>query len=245
MRKYVIASIVTTSVSVASPALATPVTTIANSGFEIPGTDASGVAEYTPGQTIGSPGWTVLGNPGTNVIVLSSTYTEPGVNFSPHGGNYALDITGTFNQGASVGVAQTLSTTAGTNYARSFWVGNVTGDGTGNSGVYTGSSSIALQINGATVGTYTNSNVTVGDVNWEQFTYDFAATGTSTGLAFLNATSGDNYAGLDDVSITTLASAVPEPSTWVMMILGFCGLGRLAYRRQNSLSLPSSSLRAS
>lgn len=28
-------------------------------------------------------------------------------------------------------------------------------------------------------------------------------------------------------------SAVPEPSTWAMMILGFCGLGFLTYRRRN------------
>jgi hypothetical protein len=30
-----------------------------------------------------------------------------------------------------------------------------------------------------------------------------------------------------------LASAVPEPSTWAMMILGFCGVGFMAYRRKN------------
>jgi hypothetical protein len=33
-------------------------------------------------------------------------------------------------------------------------------------------------------------------------------------------------------------SAVPEPSTWAMMILGFCGLGFMAYRRnQNGSAL--------
>ena len=29
---------------------------------------------------------------------------------------------------------------------------------------------------------------------------------------------------------TLMTSAVPEPSTWAMMILGFCGLGFIAYR---------------
>ncbi len=34
--------------------------------------------------------------------------------------------------------------------------------------------------------------------------------------------------------------AVPEPSTWAMMILGFCGLGFLAYRkRSQASSLPA------
>jgi hypothetical protein len=32
--------------------------------------------------------------------------------------------------------------------------------------------------------------------------------------------------------------AVPEPSSWAMMILGFCGLGFMAYRRkQNGVAL--------
>lgn len=31
----------------------------------------------------------------------------------------------------------------------------------------------------------------------------------------------------------TVTSAVPEPSTWAMMILGFCGLGFIAYRRKD------------
>jgi hypothetical protein len=47
-----------------------------------------------------------------------------------------------------------------------------------------------------------------------------------------------NPANLDtivpiDVSVT-LASAVPEPSTWAMMILGFCGVGFMAYRRKQN-----------
>jgi hypothetical protein len=33
--------------------------------------------------------------------------------------------------------------------------------------------------------------------------------------------------------IFTVTAAVPEPSTWAMMILGFLGLGFVAYRRKN------------
>jgi hypothetical protein len=29
--------------------------------------------------------------------------------------------------------------------------------------------------------------------------------------------------------------SVPEPSTWAMMILGFFGVGFMAYRRQNKM----------
>ncbi|MBN8988838.1 MAG: PEP-CTERM sorting domain-containing protein [Rhizobiales bacterium] len=31
----------------------------------------------------------------------------------------------------------------------------------------------------------------------------------------------------------TVAGAIPEPSTWAMMILGFAGVGFMAYRRRN------------
>jgi hypothetical protein len=37
---------------------------------------------------------------------------------------------------------------------------------------------------------------------------------------------------LDNVTV----SAVPEPSTWAMMILGFAGVGFMAYRRKNNVA---------
>jgi hypothetical protein len=38
-------------------------------------------------------------------------------------------------------------------------------------------------------------------------------------------------------SVTGVVAAVPEPSTWAMMILGFAGLGFMAYRRKEKLVL--------
>jgi hypothetical protein len=37
-----------------------------------------------------------------------------------------------------------------------------------------------------------------------------------------------------DSIVVEIAAAVPEPSTWAMMILGFCGLGLMAYRRKQN-----------
>jgi hypothetical protein len=34
-----------------------------------------------------------------------------------------------------------------------------------------------------------------------------------------------------------VAPAVPEPSTWAMMLLGFAGMGFVAYRRRNKMTL--------
>ena len=51
-------------------------------------------------------------------------------------------------------------------------------------------------------------------------------------LTFRDLAGGNNNVGnlLDNVSVT----AVPEPSTWAMMILGFLGVGFVAYRRKQS-----------
>ena len=40
-----------------------------------------------------------------------------------------------------------------------------------------------------------------------------------------------------DLGTFALASAVPEPSTWAMMIIGFCGVGFMAYRRKQAAPL--------
>ena len=40
---------------------------------------------------------------------------------------------------------------------------------------------------------------------------------------------------IDDLSATI--AAVPEPSTWAMMILGFAGVGYLTYRRRKTAAL--------
>lgn len=43
----------------------------------------------------------------------------------------------------------------------------------------------------------------------------------------------DSNFGDNTEFVTATISAVPEPSTWAMMILGFAGVGYLAYRRRN------------
>jgi PEP-CTERM motif len=47
---------------------------------------------------------------------------------------------------------------------------------------------------------------------------------------------GNNYALVADDLPFTLTQAVPEPSTWAMMIFGFAALGFLAYRRRNNFA---------
>lgn len=67
-------------------------------------------------------------------------------------------------------------------------------------------------------------------------TYTFLFTTTGEGqLTFRDLPGGNNNVGniLDNVTVT----AVPEPSTWAMMILGFLGVGFMAYRRKSGPAL--------
>jgi hypothetical protein len=52
-----------------------------------------------------------------------------------------------------------------------------------------------------------------------------------------NLAAGTNNTAFYDNLSLTINSAVPEPSTWAMMILGFCGIGFMAYRRKNGAAL--------
>ena len=57
-------------------------------------------------------------------------------------------------------------------------------------------------------------------------------TGTSAYVSGYILQGGDGF-----LATTASISAVPEPSTWAMMLLGFCGLGFLAYRHKNQMAL--------
>jgi hypothetical protein len=85
-------------------------------------------------------------------------------------------------------------------------------------------------------------------------TYLLASTAsreTPAELAFRPTTSGVQISGLIDPTFSTSAfgdqficspgvfdatAAVPEPSTWAMMIFGFAGIGFMAYGRKNVAS---------
>jgi len=55
--------------------------------------------------------------------------------------------------------------------------------------------------------------------------------GTYVAFEDLNFNTGSDYNYHDDTFVfTNTVSSVPEPSTWVMMLLGFAGLGLAGYR---------------
>jgi PEP-CTERM motif len=70
-----------------------------------------------------------------------------------------------------------------------------------------------------------------------QANQDFSAFGitgfpTDETIKSITISDSDGFKSLKQFAFDEV-SAVPEPSTWAMMILGFCGLGFMAYRRTN------------
>jgi len=209
---------------------------IVDGGFEnpivtTPGEYQSGYVSYNPGQTFGGSSgdaWTVVGA-GNDVTVTSNTeYTNGPTYYNGHSGLQWLDLTGAYDNGAAVGVSQTVATTAGTKYTLSFYVGTFV-DGV--------DSAVDVKIDGADAGTFTNPTPGVTDgqgISYEQFSTSFTGTGSDT-VSFIYA-GGRSVDGLDDVSLTP---SVPEPATWAMMLLGvgMIGAGLRMARRKNDMAL--------
>lgn len=209
---------------------------IVNGGFETAGTPNGPLVNPNFDQYTGAggniAGWTVTGS---DVLVIDSGYTEGSLSFNPHSGSNALDITGAGNTSPANGVFQNIATVINQGYNLTFYVGRLFTNPTDSR--YSTESSVGLSIDGGAVVEYTNSNTfgPVNGVNWKQFVVTFVATGTSTNIAFTNTTpplpGGNNYAGLDDVSV----EATPEPATLAIWggisALGFAA----AYRRKRAL----------
>jgi hypothetical protein len=186
-------------------------------GFESPNI---GAVWY---QTFTSPfdGW----NP-TNVDIVSSL-GAPG-NAPAYQGLQYLDLVGTGLNGAQLStgmISQTFMTVPGRTYTLSFAYANNPWS--------TSTASESVSVDGLSASVTHNTSTTT-DLNWLTYANTFAATSSSATLTFTE-TVGANNGGvlLDAVSV----AAVPEPSTWAMMLLGFGGIGFLGYRARGASAL--------
>lgn len=193
--------------------------TIVNGSFEDPvisypfyenfGTGCLG--QCAPGAL---PGWTVTTN---NVDVVSALTGWPAPAYD---GTQYLDLVGT---GSTGGISQTFATIAGTKYNLSFAYGNnpeSTNFASAIVNVTPGSSATLPALFSANFSTTSN-------IGWEIFTASFVADSLSTTLSF-NEFFGEHNGGvlLDAINVT----ATPLPSTWLLLLTGFVGLGFFADR---------------
>ncbi len=179
------------------------------------------VSAVSPAQIAG---WTVL----TNYIDWSHDAWQ-----SSDGDGYSIDLIGGFGTSS---IGQTITTVAGQTYRLTF-------DLSGNPDNYRDAARIVtIKADGVKIGATQydlGPTNTRGDMLWSSRGLTFTATGALTEIVFTGTSDdpGNGYWGpaLDNVSMT----AVPEPATWAMMIIGFGAAGSMVRtaRRRNALSL--------
>jgi choice-of-anchor C domain-containing protein len=143
----------------------------------------------------------------------------------------SLDLNGFEGLGS---IKQNFTVTNGATYLVSFWLA-------GNPDGPPPIKSIGVDVNGGfQTFTFDSNGSSLNNMGWKEYSFTFTAIGTTETLKFVSLDCGTggkspcSYgAALDNVSV----SAVPELSTWAMMLIGFAGIGTLAYRRARKASL--------
>jgi hypothetical protein len=154
----------------------------------------------------------------------SAYLSEPGFNLVNsnvvNSGLFALQIAN-FEFQSLPTLSQTFTDVAGATYTASFFATDQVADAGSFLTVTAGAGSLTL----------------TGDIGTSYKQYSFQFTGTGLDTFSISAVNNPNFYYVDDVSVTEVARAVPEPSTWAMMVLGFLGLGFMAYRNKGTLRL--------
>jgi Protein of unknown function (DUF642) len=160
-------------------------------------------------------GWTVVGSSPIAWIGPDNPFGLTASN-----GKYFLDLTGYSDSPPDFGgVSQTIPTTPGATYALSFDLGSST---TYNPSGTAGITSTATATVGNTSQTF-NFTTSLGN-EWTTETMFFTATSNlSSTLITIQGSTGRQYIGLDNVSVSETGAIAPEPASCVVWLL--LGLG--------------------
>ena len=175
-------------------------------------TDALGTSyvSYSSGQSFGP--WNVT----SGTVDVIGNYWQP-----PVAGQGSVDLSG----GGNGTISQSLNgLVIGTPYALTFALsGNPDGSPT--------VKNVQVSVDGQSKTlTFDDTGISKTLMNYSMETISFTYTGASSLLSFASIDDPSTPYGavIGDVAI----AAVPEPSSWALMIMGFAGVGLMAYRRR-------------
>jgi len=139
-----------------------------------------------------------------------------GLTSNAHSGSYAAALGAVQTDGT---LGQTLGTVNGQSYSLTFWLANNSGDPT---------TSFEVAIGGVVLDSLSNSPV----FDFQQYTYNFIASGANTQLLF-TARNDDGFWLLDDISVTESkdTNPAPEPMTLALLGTGLAGFGAMRRKR--------------
>jgi hypothetical protein len=198
-------------------------------GTNTPATDWTSTGQFVlyctaaAGTTCDTIGGAALAGPANG--------NDNGLTSSPQGGSYmGFDSDPAFHGDFTQTIA---GLTVGASYTLSFYLA---GGQEVNAGGPT-TTSMTATLGDETFTTPVIDTPTNGFTPWQLFSTTFTYTGGGNILDFV-ATGGPGgappYALLDGVSLTSTTGATPEPSTWLMIVAGFAGLGLAARARRRS-----------
>jgi len=191
---------------------------IVNGSFET-GVDPGSFATLSAGNSSSIPGW----------IVGGSSIDYVGSYWQAANGSRSIDLEGTGGTSALGSISQAIDTVIGQLYRVTF---SVARNPDGGVDPRTG----FVDVGGApTLISFNGPATTKSNMGWEERTFDFTAVSALTNLRFSAdpATSLGQYGlTLDNVSIASVATAVPEPATWAMMLVGFGAIGATMRRKR-------------
>jgi hypothetical protein len=167
-------------------------------------------------------GTTFGGGSGTAWTILGDSIDEVGNYWqAPVAGGGSIDLDGA----AAGGISQAFNVAAGT-YILSFSLSGNPDNGTTPADPL---KSVAVSVGDVSnqVFTYTTGTNSHGDMQYALETLTFTSTGGGDILSFLSQDAADSSFGAVVGGISIAFAPVPEPATWMMLILGFGLTGSL------------------
>ena len=151
--------------------------------------------------------WTLAGTSGPLTSVQPTT-----IGYGAESGDFYV-FAGPPSSAPGV-LSQTFSGTAGEQLKVSGWA-------IGDTSIPDGLGEISYFFDGALLG---SPDLSSG--KWTESAFQVVATGSDTfSIQFAN---DNSFNGLDNFSVGSTGSAVPEPSTWILLLVGLIGFGPLA-----------------
>jgi hypothetical protein len=172
--------------------------------------------DYTFGPSYSQGGYTFTGDHGSNIAFANWAQSPFSTDLPFNASNSNGDIVDNF----SVAELNTITNDAGHAFGLStIGLADIKNGGSG------GIVDFSFTHANGTVDT-TSVTLLTGIAGLQTFSFNES---NLTSVTF-NSTTNVQF---DNVGVSTMTAAVPEPSTWAMMILGFVGLGFMAYRRKS------------